>query len=170
MSLIRRIIKEIYYKFISANKVAQLEGVKFGKNCYFRTKQFGSEPYLIEIGDNFKTAGRVNFITHDGSVHVLRNIYPEYKDIDSFEKIKIANNVFIGYGAVILPGTVIEDNVIVGAGSIARGRLKTNSIYAGVPTKFICSIYDYSEKNKHKFYYTKNLTDEKKKIFLKERL
>lgn len=162
--------KSLYYSLISANKVAKLEGVKFGKNPYFRTKQFGSEPYLIEVGDNFKTAGKVNFITHDGGVHVLRNIYSEYKDIDSFEKIKIGNNVFIGYGAIILPGTIIEDNVIVGAGSIARGILKSNSVYAGIPVKFICTISDYLEKNKHKFHHTKNFTNEKKKTFLEERL
>lgn len=163
-------LKSLYYSLISANKVAELEGVKFGKNPYFRTKQFGSEPYLIEVGDDFKTAGKVNFVTHDGSVHVLRNIYSEYKDIDSFEKIKIGNNVFIGYGAIILPGTIIEDNVIVGAGSITRGKLKSNSVYAGVPVKFICTINNYLEKNKHKFYHTKNFTNEKKKIFLEERL
>jgi acetyltransferase-like isoleucine patch superfamily enzyme len=158
--------KSLYYNFISANKVAELEGVKFGKNPYFRTKQFGSEPYLIEVGNDFKTAGNVQFITHDGGVHVIRNLYKNYEQIDSFEKIKIGNNVFIGYGAIILPGTIIEDNVIVGAGSIVRGLLEKDSIYAGVPVKKISTIEDYINKNEHKFFNTKKYNAKEKKLFL----
>lgn len=162
--------KSLYYSFISANKVAKLEGVKFGKNPYFRTKQFGSEPYLIEVGDNFKTAGNVQFITHDGGVHVIRNLYSELKEIDSFEKIIIGNNVFIGYGAILLPGTIIQNNIIVGAGSVVRGVLESNSIYAGVPVKRICSLEEYINKNRYKFLNTKNLNNEEKKMLINKDL
>ena len=51
------------------------------------------------------------------------------------EDIEIGNNVFIGAGSTLLPGCVIEDNVIVGAGALVRGRLKQNTIYVGVPCK-----------------------------------
>lgn len=161
-----KIFKFLYYKFLSANKVAKLEGVNFGKNCIFRTKLFGSEPYLIHIGDDFKTAGNVQFITHDGGVHVLRNIFSELKNIDSFENIRIGNNVFIGYGAIILPGTSIGDNVIVGAGSVVRGVLEGNSVYAGVPVKKICDINNYVERNKYKFLDSKLMSDSQKKEYL----
>lgn len=46
----------------------------------------------------------------------------------------------------VLPGTVVEDNVIVGAGSVIRGRLERNSVYIGNPAIRICSISDYKEK------------------------
>jgi len=111
-----KIFEAIYYKIISANKVAKIVGVNFGSNCRFGSKSFGSEPYLIYIGDNFRTSSGVKFITHDGSVHVLRNLYKELRDIDLFKKIEIHNNVFIGLDCIILPGTKIGDNVIVGAG------------------------------------------------------
>lgn len=156
-------IKFLYFKLISANKVAKILGVKYGDNCHFGTKNFGSEPYLIEIGNDFKTSSGVQFITHDGSVHVLRNLYSDLRNIDLFGKIIIGNNVFVGFNAIILPGTIIGDNVIVGAGSIVRGKLEPNSVYAGVPIKYICSIQEYKDKHFENFMYTKSLSSTAKK-------
>ena len=36
---------------------------------------FGSEPWLIEIGDNVRITSGVRFVTHDGGVWVLRHKY-----------------------------------------------------------------------------------------------
>lgn len=160
------VLKLIYMNILSPNKVAEISGVQFGKNCSFNTKSFGSEPYLIQVGDNFYTSKGVNFVTHDGSVNVLRNLYPEYKKVDLFGQIQIGNNVFIGINATILPNTLIEDNVIVGAGSLVKGKLKSNSVYAGVPVKYICSIEDYLEKHKKNFDFTKHFSNTEKKDFL----
>ncbi len=164
----KRKLRSLYLRFISPNKVAKILGVQFGLNCKFRTKQFGSEPYLIKIGNNFYSSDKVQFITHDGSVNVLRNLYDEYKDIDYMSPIIIGNNIFIGYGSIILPGTIVEDNVIIGAGSVVRGNLKSNSVYAGVPVKYICSIEEYINKNKNKFTHSKHLSPENKKQIIQD--
>lgn len=147
-NFIKKFFKSIYFRLISENKFAEVVGVKYGKNPIFRTKKFGSEPYLIEVGDDFETSGNVNFITHDGSIGVLRKLYPELENADFFDKIVIGNNVFIGVNVTVLAGTKIGDNVIVGAGSIVKGELKSNSVYAGVPVKFICTIEEYKNKIK----------------------
>lgn len=52
-------------------------------------------------------------------------------------EISIGNNVFIGSNCTILPGTIIEDHVIIGAGAVVKGRLEQNSIYGGVPCKLL---------------------------------
>ena len=36
--------------------------------------EFGSEPYLIELGDNVRVTNGVRFVTHDGGLWVLRNM------------------------------------------------------------------------------------------------
>lgn len=166
--MIRKIIAILMMKLMSHNKYAKKVGVKFGKNCIFRTKNFGSEPFLITIGDNFETSGGVSFVTHDGGVGVLRNIYSEYKDIDFFNEIIIGNNVFIGLNAVILPGTVIGDNVIIAAGSIVKGEIKSNSIYGGSPAKYIKSINDYLEQNKKYFVHTFYMNAIQKEEYLRK--
>lgn len=169
IGILKRIIYQLNLRLMSANKVAEKQGVKFGHNCLFRTKRFGSEPYLIEIGDDFSTSADVTFITHDGAVEVLRKKYPQYKHIDSFGKIVIGNNVFIGMYTTILPHTVIGNNVIVGANSVVRGVLEDNSVYAGVPVRRISSLEEYLNKNKKNFIFTKHLSAaEKKSILLKK--
>ncbi len=162
-------LKALYFTLLSANKVAKIRGVTYGKRCQLRTKKFGSEPYLISIGDDFKTAGEVQFVTHDGAVHVLRNLYPEYHNIDSFGKITIGDNVFVGYGAIIMPNTIIGDNVIVGAGSIVKGTLESNSVYAGVPVRRICSLDAYVKRHKDNFVPTKGLNIQEKRTYLEEK-
>jgi acetyltransferase-like isoleucine patch superfamily enzyme len=163
---IKSIFRSIYFKIISANRVAEYLGVEFGKNCIFNSKKFGGEPYMIKIGNNFYSSLEVQFLNHDGSVNVIRNLYPQYKNIDYFSPIIIGNNVFLGYGVTVLPGTIIDNNVIVGAGSLVRGVLKENSVYAGVPAKYICSIDEYIEKNSNQFIQTKNLEKNDKYKFI----
>jgi len=160
-----RIIQKILEKRMSSNEFAKKVGVKYGKNPQFRTKNFGTEPYLIEVGDDFETSGNVTFITHDGSVGVLRNLYEEYHDIDIVDKISIGNNVFLGMNVIVLAGTEIGDNVVVGAGSIVRGTLKSNSVYAGVPVKYICSIEEYKDK----FLHTFSMNADDKKALIQEK-
>ncbi len=164
--MIKRILNSLFYRILSPNEYAKKVGVKFGDNCVLRTKFFGSEPYLIELGNNVCTASNVNFVTHDGSLSVFRNLYEEYKNIDMFNKIKIENNVFIGINAIILPGTHVEENVIIGAGSIVKGRLAANGVYAGCPAKFILTTDEYFKKNKDKFVNTHNMNSLDKKEYL----
>ena len=163
---IKFIIIAIYHRIISKNKLAKIQGVKFGKNCKFMTRSWGAEPYLITMGNDVSTSSGVKFITHDGSARVIRKIYKEDKDIDLIEKITIGNNVFIGMDTLLLPGSIVGDNVIIGAMSLVRGQLKSDSVYAGVPIKYICSIEEYKTKNQNRFIQTKNISPKEKKEFL----
>ncbi|MBF6648735.1 DapH/DapD/GlmU-related protein [Methylobacter sp. BlB1] len=162
-----KILKLLAYKFLSPNSYAKFIGVKFGSNCKFRTKYFGTEPYLIEVGDNVQTSSNVYFINHDGGVGVLRNLYKDLKKTDLIKRIIIGNNVFIGFNVTILLGTKIGNNVIVGAGSVVKGELMSNSVYAGVPAKYICSIDSYKEKNSRFFLNTFSIEPVKKEEILR---
>lgn len=173
MNIVKKIMYKIYRKIletplINPNRYAKYRGVNFGRECNFRTKKLGSEPYLITLGDNVRTSVDVTFITHDGGIGVLRKLDDQYKKFDLVKPIKIGNNVFIGWGAIIMPGTTIGNNIIVGSGSVVRGKLLDNSVYAGVPAKYICSISEYLEKNQEFLLPTKHLDDLAKKSFFLE--
>lgn len=148
--MIKRLIFKLQLRVAGAYKRAKLYqkkyGMKIGNNCViWGSVDFGSEPYLITIGDHVEITDNVRFITHDGGVLVLNNMRV-LQNADVFGKISIGNNVFIGLNSIILPGTIIEDNVVIGAGSVVRGHLKKNSVYAGVPVRRIKSIEEYAEK------------------------
>ena len=62
-------------------------------------------------------------------------------DIAFVKQIEIGNNVFTGKKTIIMPGAQIGDNVIIGAGSVVRGKVESNSILIGNPAiKFLIWI------------------------------
>ncbi|MFP3591699.1 DapH/DapD/GlmU-related protein [Chryseobacterium sp. SIMBA_038] len=151
MMLLYRIIlkiRSLYEDMIKhvVIKVAINKGLKVGDNLYVQgIPNFGSEPFLIEMGDNVTIAEGVSFINHGGDGRVTKRI-EKYKDGRTFGRIKIGNNTFIGKGAVLLPGVSIGSNCIVGSLSVVSSSVPDNSIYAGAPAKFICTIEQYGDK------------------------
>ena len=148
-------------------------GVEIGQDCQILGTRhpFGSEPYLIRIGNHVRINADVQFITHDGGVWVLRQMKElspgeDLGDIDRFGSISVGDNVQIGSRAVILPGVTIGSNVVIGAGAIVTKSIPDNSVAAGVPAKVIESIEEYYEKNKARFEHTKGLSPEEKKAYL----
>ena len=59
---------------------------------------------------------------------------------DSQAPIIIGNNVWVGRGCLLLPGTIVGDNVIIAANSVVKGTLQSNSMYGGTPAKCIKKI------------------------------
>ena len=127
---------------------------------------FGSEPYLIHIGDNTTISFDCAFVTHDAATRVLRNLPNHNKETVIYGPIKIGKNCFIGWRTVILPGVTIGDNVIIGAGSIVNKDIPSNTVAAGVPCKEICTLEKYEEKHKDDFLYMVSLPFDKKKEYL----
>lgn len=120
-------------------------GMTVGKN-FKRMKDTILDPshcWLIEIGDNVTMAPRVHILCHDASTKMFLN----YTKIG---RVTIGNNVFIGAGTVVLPGVTIGDNVVIGANSIVTHDVPSNTVCAGNPAKFICTLDEYIEKEKNR--------------------
>lgn len=161
-------IRRIYNRFIKTRpyRLAIKDGLKVGQNCDIDPSVFfGSEPYLITIGNQVRITKNVQFVTHDGGMWVLRNMGIA-KNADKFGKIVIKDNVNIGWNSVIMPGVTIGNNVVVGLGSIVTKDVPDNTVVAGVPAKKICSIEEYFDKNIPYIDYTKQFTPEAKKLYI----
>ncbi|MBW8191631.1 acyltransferase [Neiella marina] len=138
------LLRALKFLFLPAHRkpieLARAAGVRIGKGCRFvGCNDFGSEPYLIELGDHVSLTN-VTFINHDGGVWVFRKAEP---DIDVVRPIKVGCNVFIGHGVVMMPGVTVGDNVVIGAYSVVTKNIPSNTVVAGVPARFIKSIDDY---------------------------
>lgn len=98
----------------------------------------------IKIGNNC-CLSMVSILAHDFSWYT----FLESKDTllpDAGGKVIIGNNCFIGYQALILKDTCIGDNVIIGARSVVKGNIPSNTVWAGVPAKQLCTIDEYFER------------------------
>lgn len=160
--MISKIKKKFLKFYYNPKKYAKYLGVKIGENCSIRTKGFGSEPYLITIGNNTEIAARVMFYNHGGA-WMLRELDA---NADIFGKIAIGNNVYIGEHALIMPGVTINDNVIVEAGSVVTKSVEEGMIVGGNPARVIGKTKDFIEKNIIFNLSTKNMGKEEKKAYL----
>ena len=146
------------------------KGVKIGEHCSIASNvQFGSEPYMITIGDHVRLTENVKFTTHDGGLWVVRELKEEYKNADIFKPIVIGNNVHIGVNSIIMPGVTIGNNVIIGCGAVVTKDIPDNSVAVGVPARVIETVDEYIEKNKDKYIDTKNLSAEEKRKILEKK-
>lgn len=106
---------------------------------------FGSEPFLIEIGDYVRLSGRNTFLTHDGGTHAFRDL-EQYKGVAKFGKIKIGERTFVGHGVTILPNVIIGKRCVIAAGAIVTKDVPNETVVAGIPAKPICSVWEYADK------------------------
>ena len=56
------------------------------------------------------------------------------------KRIVIEDNVWIGGGAIVLPGVTIGKNAVVGAGSVVTRDVRPNTVVAGNPAGLIREI------------------------------
>lgn len=119
-----------------------------GEHCYTVPYNFGTEPYLIGMGDNVYLASGVTFINHDTTAAMFRHMEPNVKHVNRVGKIEIGNNVFIGAKATILYDVTIGDNVIIAAGALVNRDIPSGSIYGGVPAKKIGNFAEYMQENR----------------------
>ncbi len=106
----------------------------------------------LEIGEGTQIGAWVGIFTH--SSHLAIRLYgKEYTNIAEAEKkaypikgVKIGRYVFIGAGAKIMPGVVIEDYSLISAGTIVKKDIPKYSIVKGNPAKIVGDVRHLDEK------------------------
>jgi acetyltransferase-like isoleucine patch superfamily enzyme len=106
--------------------------LKIGNKTYINENSRLHCRRLIEIGEKCSISWNVDILDTDEHSIIFNN-----QSLESIYPVHIGNHVWIGLKVVILKGTKIEDDVIVGAASLVKGTLFKNSLYAGSPVKLI---------------------------------
>ena len=109
--------------------------VRIGDRCMIGRGSHIVGHFSIEIGDDVYTGPYV-YVTDQNH---------GYEDPDEVVHAQWPNDVpvrvgagsWIGTGVVILPGTTLGRNVVVGAGAVVHGEFPDHSVVAGVPARVI---------------------------------
>ena len=130
-------------------------GMKIGKNCDINPGLVVdySHCWLIEIGNNVVFAPQVYLLAHDTSAKQSTG----YVRVG---KLEIGDNCFIGARAFIMPGVKLGKNCIVGAASVVTKSFPENSVIAGNPAKYICSVEEYENRLKNQFMSVPHFSEE----------
>lgn len=109
--------------------------------------------FFLNCEISFKTKIGKNITIHHGQALIINknttvgdNVVLRHcttignKSVNSMESPKIGNNVEIGSNCVLLGKIIIEDNVIIGAGSVVVKDIQKNNIVAGNPAVTIKRI------------------------------
>lgn len=120
----------------------RVSGAKVGKNIFL-----GEQVYIelenakhLTVDDGVVVAAFSKIILHDSSLNNINGFDLLYG------KVHLRRNVYIGADVTILPGSDVGENTIVGAGSLVKGVLKSNSVYFGRPAKYYCSLNELTKK------------------------
>lgn len=103
-----------------------------GENCSISPHALIEGPHLVRFGSNVRLA-TCSIFCHDGSVNMINRAFG--LRLDNVGKVDFRDNVYIGFGAIILPGVTIGPNAIVSAGSVVRSDVGEGDIVAGVPAR-----------------------------------
>ena len=122
-------------------KALQNRGLKLGHNVYLNDGFFldPSHCFLISIADDVVFGPNVSIFAHDAS---SKKVLGKTK----IGRVTIGKNCFIGSGAIILPGSEIGENSIVGANATVSGIIPANEVWTGNPAKRMMSTTEYRER------------------------
>lgn len=133
-----------------------------GKHVYFGKKVYANfNLTLVDDGNIFVG----DYVMFGPNVTVATAGHPiepslRQKAMQYNAAVKIGNNVWIGAGAVILPGVTIGDNSVIGGGSVVTKDVPANMVAVGNPCRVLRPIGEHDRE-----YYFK---DKKIDINLKD--
>lgn len=135
-------LRQLFANFGSNSFIRSGLRVDYGVNVHWRNNSFANFGLVlldvapIHIGDNVLLGTNVQLLT---PIHPLD---PEKRKAgwESAKPIYIQNNVWIGSGAIVLPGVTIGENSVVGAGSVVTKDVEPGVVVVGNPARVVKSV------------------------------
>ncbi len=121
--------------------------ITVGKNFYANSYCTIIDVAPVTIGDDVMLGPNVQIITAGHPIH------PDSR-ASKYEygiPVTIGDNVWIGAGAIILPGVRIGNGAVIGAGSVVTGDIPDLVVAAGNPCRVLREITDEDKR----YYYKK---------------
>jgi maltose O-acetyltransferase len=111
------------------------QGLELGSGTFIARGAYldPGHPWLISIGDESGLSPGVIILAHDASMK-------RHMGFTRIARVMIGERVFVGAGAIILPGSRIGDDSIVGAGAVVRGDIPPASLVVGNPGKVVADV------------------------------
>jgi maltose O-acetyltransferase len=107
--------------------------IRLGHRCFINYNCIFLDCAPIEIGDDLQMAPAVQLYT---ATHPLDRA-TRVAGLEFAKPIRIGNGVWIGGGAIVLPGVTIGDGAVIGAGSVVTRDVQADTLVAGNPARIV---------------------------------
>jgi len=110
--------------------------ISVGANTFVNYNLTALDVAAITIGSDCQIGPNVQLLTPTHPVEPT----PRRDKLEGARPIVIGDNVWIGGGAIVLPGVTIGDNSVIGAGAVVTRDVPANVVAVGNPARVIRSI------------------------------
>jgi maltose O-acetyltransferase len=140
--LVPRVLRTVLYRLmglkvhtfnIREGQIIENDNIIIGTGTFVNRGCSFEGSGLISIGAGCQLGPESMFIT---SAH-QRRADGTVNDAPTYGDILVEDGAWIGARCIILPGAVIEQNTIIAAGALVRGRCLAGKSYGGVPARLL---------------------------------
>jgi maltose O-acetyltransferase len=110
--------------------------IRIGARCFADFGLVALDVAPITIGDDVQIGPDVQLLTPTHPVEPG----PRRDRWEAAEPITIGDNVWLGGGAIVLPGVTIGDDTVVGAGAVVTRDLPADVVAVGNPARVVRSL------------------------------
>jgi maltose O-acetyltransferase len=141
-ALLRQLLTELLGAFGEGSEIRPPFRCDYGYQTFVGARTFANYGLIsldvasVTIGDDVQIGPNVQLLT---ALHPVEP-GPRRAKWEAARPIRIGHNVWLGGGAIILPGVTIGDDSVVGAGAVVTRDLPPAVVAAGNPARVIRSV------------------------------
>jgi maltose O-acetyltransferase len=138
----RELLTELLGRFGEGSEIRPPFRCDYGRHTFVGSRTFANfglislDVAVVRIGDDVQIGPNVQLLT---ALHPVA-AGPRRDKWEAARPITIGDNVWLGGGALVLPGVTIGDNTVVGAGAVVTRDLPPNVVAVGNPARIIRAV------------------------------
>lgn len=119
------------------------EGLELGSDVYIAPTAYldAGQPWLIQIADESVIGPWAIVLAHDASTRL-------HTGHTLVGRVTIGKRVYVGHGAIIMPGSTIGDDAVIEPGAVVRGDVPARSVAAGNPAKVVSDTDSFAARHR----------------------
>jgi maltose O-acetyltransferase len=139
--LMRRVLARVRGQLDVGRLIAH--GLQLGRGVYVAPTVYldPGRPWLIEIGDETLIGPWVTVLAHDASTRI-------HTGHTLLGRVRIGARVYIGHGAIIMPGSTIGDEAVIGPGAVVQGVIPARSVAIGNPAEVVSDVASFAQRHR----------------------
>lgn len=119
------------------------QGLELGRDVYIAPTAYldAGQPWLIQIADESVIGPWAIVLAHDASTRL-------HTGHTLVGRVTIGRRVYVGHGAIIMPGSTIGDEAVIEPGAVVRGDVPARSVAVGNPAKVVSDTHSFVARHR----------------------